>query len=131
MLIKFLKRGLFSIDPVHGPVVKCAIGSEDDLPDKHALTLLEYGWAEAVSEAIDVSEEQTPEPVETVAIESDYDATPALSTIGAPWDMSDWDTKAKDAKAILEQYGKDHFGIDIDRRKSVKNIIKQLKQAAV
>lgn len=131
MLIKFLKRGAFSVNPVFGPIIQCIKNEEADLPDNHALRLIKYKWAEAVADAIDASTEQEPEPVETIDTEIEDNATPALSTIGAPWEVSDWNPKAKDAKSILEQYGKTYFGIDVDRRKSVANIIKQLKKVAI
>lgn len=108
MNIIFLKTGRLAIHPARGPFVACKAGKSADLTEHYAERFIEAGWAKVAEEVVDV--------VAPVVIPS----PPWL----APW----WDPKADDAKDKLETFGIEVHGVDIDRRKSVKNIIKVLEE---
>lgn len=126
MEIVFTKTGKFSCHPVHGPVIDCVEGETVDLPDEHALILLDDEWADEVDAPVgrQRGSETHDEPDET----DDGDDQDDEDVLVPPWAEEDWDPGSDDAKDKLEAFA-DECGIDINKRKSVKNIIKAIKEA--
>lgn len=106
MKVIFLKNGKFALHPARGPVIICREGETMDLPDANAERLIEVEWAK-----------------EAEVEETEQGANPV-----APWLADDWDPEADDVKDVLEAYGIAVFAVDINKRKSVKNLIAELEE---
>lgn len=113
--IKYLKSGLYSLDPARGPVIICKKDKEDHLRASDAVKLVQDGWADYV-ECL----EDTLAPVQPIET--------TVPSIDAPWDAEDWNPRARDAKETLEKFALENLGIDIDRRKTVAVLIDELKR---
>ena len=118
MKIMFLKSGKFSIDSVYGPVINCVEGKEIDIGENDAEVLLLSGWACRKDEVED-EEESTFEEAER---------NEEVKHFIIPWESKDWDINSIRAKDDLDLFSIKVFETSIDRRKSVRNIIKELKE---
>ena len=128
MKVVFLKTGNFSIDPVHGPVVSCIENEIADLPDKHAVVLIDYDWAEpSYEEDEPENSKEVKEEDDSEETESEHDDINKMPT--PPWEEDDWDEEADDAKERLLAYADEHMDLEINKRKSVKNVIKAIEEA--
>lgn len=100
MKIVLIKSGKFSFHPVYGPVKDCVKDEIVDILDAYAKQLIEAGWAQEVNKLM------------------------------PPWEKTDWDQNGDDAKELLQSYVSIVYGTSIDKRKSVANIIKDIKKIA-
>ena len=111
-----------------GPVVNIEKGSvlDDDYPDYFKIRVIDAGYGRQVSESVIESPEVTGE-VETVG----NDAVSVIDTIkNELTSIVDNSRNDKKAKQKLEEYGKKHYDIDIDRRGTVSNVIDSIMDAA-
>ena len=101
MKIKFKKTGNYSLHPVYGPIITCALGNEAELAEDDAQKLIADGWAESF-------------------LHDDF-----------PWEQDGWDENADDAREILCKYALKKFKIKLNRRYKVSTLIYQIKAAAL
>lgn len=114
--IVYLKSGKFSIHPARGPVLVCKKDLVADVPSEHADVLDNYGWAKIL--------ETEEEIIDDEGKDDDGDKV----DIVPPWEQENWDPEADDAKDMLEAYGLEVFGVDVNKRKSIDNLIVELKE---
>lgn len=98
MKITYLKSGKYSFNPVNGPVITCLKGHSDEMPENSAKQLIADKWAE---------------PFDNVV---------------PPWESDDWDSNSPNAKDLLEKYSLQKYKLNIDKRKTIPNIIKSIKK---
>lgn len=111
MRIKFNKTGLFAVHPVYGPIVACKEGAVGVLPDDQAQQLIGAQWALGIDYHAKSEEQPTID-----------------DAVVPPWETPWWNPKAKNAKDQLEAFCLETFNVDLDKRKSVKSIILELKE---
>lgn len=99
MKIIFARTGKFSFDPLRGPVQNCIKAEEADIDEEHAAQLIESGWAIRLEDEIQYF-----------------------------WQHPDFDPDALDSKDRLKRFTRDRFGVDLDKRKSVQNMIKAIRE---
>jgi hypothetical protein len=115
MKVKILKTAKWSVHPVHGPVIQFTKDSEFDDTDYPGLSddLVKAGWAEAIGVGVNSHINTKPGEQPEVQLTDFHAMIEGMSS--------------KEAKNTLIQWGQIEFGIDIDKRKSIKKIIKELR----
>lgn len=119
------KTGRFAHPTVSKPHHKFITGESYevgvDVPDAIATNALKSGWA------VDAGREPHGANWVSGAIMTGFDSLPPDTTNAQIIKMIvDGATSNKEAKEALEVWGKQNLGIDIDKRKSLENIIKEL-----
>jgi hypothetical protein len=131
MKVKIIKSISIADKAPHLPHVHVTEGQvRDDLSEHVANRLIELKHAKAIDSDIDNSESM--EVVEDVDNTSDTtsDTIEPLSIREALEAITSEIEDEQEKKAALEKWGKNVLGIDIDKRKSVKKLVKILVSEA-
>lgn len=108
MRVIHLKTGHFAFHPVSGPVHFCEEGKIESLPDYQAEMLIGQGWSKA--------DKINAQSFENIQVDP------------YPWEKKDFNPLSRDAKQILADFAQSRLNFVIDKRKSVRNLIAELKK---